>query len=74
MLPNILLSSIFLKSISLGKGNKSKNKQTDYIKLKGFFKARDTISKINNGSTQKIRSLYKGPYPIRDNSKYKNKL
>lgn len=37
-------------------------------------KARDTISRINNGSTQKIRSLYEGPYPIRDNSKYKNKL
>ena len=37
-------------------------------------KSRDTISRINNGSTQKIRSLYKGSYPIRDNSKYKNKL
>ena len=41
---------------------------------KQYAKARDTISRINNGNTQKIKQIYPGPYPIRDNSKYKNKL
>lgn len=36
--------------------------------------SRDTISRINNGSTKAIRELYQDSFPIRDNSKYKNQL
>ena len=30
------------------------------------------VSEINNGKTKKARELYKGNFPIRDNSKYLN--
>ena len=37
---------MFLKSLSSGKGNKTKNNQLDYIKLKHFCAEEKTINKM----------------------------
>ena len=45
---------IFLKSDTKNKSNKSKNKQWDYIKLKNFHRARETIHKTKSYLSPKM--------------------
>lgn len=41
---------------------------------KKYNKTRDNISNINNGKLKIVQKLYNGTFPLRNNSKYRNKL
>ena len=47
-----LILAMFIKSLSSGKGNKTKNKQLEYIKLKQFCTEEKIINKMKMQPTE----------------------